>query len=834
MATSIIVTSQKFFNEYKNGAAFSLNPADTTPNLAMSIMENCKLLRQIDVSWGFGASASNPLPGVSELSAGVLQFILPSSKSWVNENFAIGDTLLITWTDNAGAQNNTATVTSITGNVMIMSWSGFPIAGNPNGWINNTTSIHGTNNIEALVYGFGLVDNGETNVDIASKVSGNDQQYYTDGIGLGAPRSTAFVSMQSKGQYLDWVTGSMQIRFVSNSLVINGENVTQRFEIEHRFMINPYFLDGELTNLQNNVIPNYLLGINSLKYVSHYQFLIALNNINTQKEKSYTENLGDVAWFNENFNGFDSEYQVNSITYEESATGNSASGLLIGTKTKVKIQVQALNRIFVSGDKVGVYVSYLPDQSEYTNTVLTNQKANFIYDRAFQLSGFGGASGNDFITGFTVLSPNVNLINFEFEVEYSPTQKAFLASKSAQGGANFLIAVQLGDISLTSIGSDRLLLLADVEKYDDSPDIPNLIENTVFRFHPHNLPIGPVTGYSSIVQWNEDGFANAFRFDLNLNKSAVIQTLEFQLVAHNPVTGQFFVLDSYTYANIGNAVVSGGVQQLFENTTRGYNLIAGDQFNLVTITTGTQAAGLQEYSGVFSQKISWQDWLANAGVDPIFFNATKPNDNLNFKSSNYALALNGYEIKMAIAATVDGVSVLNVSGTTPYLVLSAGLRIYDYDLDGNAIPIWSATIETFHPSTSVNLGGAILTGLDTIMRVTWVNSVAPVIGVANMYAIHRIEETDQPGYAIDEMSSILQQPSPNRLIPNPPASQTTLTIVAGNVVTECLIDGSQIVAGQAYNLSARIDENPAVGGGGKITQTSVAKDIQAGTEKRIE
>lgn len=831
MGVNIVTVSQKFLNEYKNDPGFVSNLGDTTPNLAMSVMENCKIVRQVDINWGYGASASNPINSIVLLSLGVVQFTLPSSQTWANAGFSIGEDHLITWTDAGGGHASVGTVQSMSGSVLIISGMTLPIPASLNGWVNNSTNFRGYSDLTALVYGFGLVDNGETTVDIQSKVSGNDQQYYAQGIGLGGPRSTAFVPMQSKGQYLDWVTGSAKVRYVSSTLVL-GFPVVQRFEIEHEFMINPYFIDGELTNLQNNVIPNYLFGSNSLKYVTEYQFLRALNNINTKKEGIYTENLGDIAWFNENFNGFNAEYKINSITYEEQATTNSADGLLIGSKTRVKIEVEALNRVFVVGDNVGVYVSYLPEQSEYTNTTLTNQKANFLYDRAFQISGGSGAVGDDFISAFAVFSPAGNIMNLQFDVEYSPTQKSFLSGKASAQDTYFIIGVELGDNTLTSKLSDRIILLADVELYDESPDIPDLMEVTDLRLHPHNVPITGVSGFSDLVLWNEDGFAAAFEFELNLNQSAFIQTLEFQLVAHNPITGQFFLLDSYSYANIGTAIVSGGVQQLFENTTRGYNLLAGDQFNLVTLTTGAQAAGFQKYSGVFAQKTSWQKWLANAGVDTIFFNAAEPQDNLNFGSSNYANALNGYDIKLGIAAIVDGVSVLNVSGTTSYLSLSPNLITYDYDLDGNITPIWSATIETFHPVTAVNLQGAILGGLNTVMKVTWVNSLGPVTSIATMYAIHRIEETDQPGYAIDEMSSILPQPVPNRVIPNPPALQTTLTIVAGDVVSECLIDGSQIIPGQAYNLSARLNDDSIVGG--KITEASVQKDTETSNSKVVE
>ena len=105
---------------------------------------------------------------------------------------------------------------------------------------------------------------------------------------------------------------------------------------------------------------------------------------------------------------------------------------------------------------------------------------------------------------------------------------------------------------------------------------------------------------------------------MNLNLDAVQNSLNFVLLAYNNTTERYFELDSYAFSP-AVAVVSGGVQQITENTTRGYILESSDQFNEVIINVGTQSAGLQKYEGRFAQKISWQDWLQNLSVDTIFF-----------------------------------------------------------------------------------------------------------------------------------------------------------------------------------------------------------------------
>jgi len=799
MSINIIITNTEYLTEYKNDVGFVSNLGDTAPNLQGSVMEQVKLIRRVQLTWGFKASSSASV-SVTPIGGGLGQMTV-SSGTFAGNGIGVGDGMQFLYVDNGGSVLLNFTVQSITGNTIIGLF-GFSVPNSAlNGFINASVQLRGTAPQNGLQYSFGLLDNNET-FNVLSKVSNNSQAYYSDSIGLGFPvRSTAFVNLQRLGQYDDWRTGPVRARYVSNPQLW-----IQEFEIEHTFMIVPFFLDGELTNLQNNVIPPLLTGLNSLKYVFNAEFRTVLSNPNTAKPYQYEESLGSVAWFNENFNGFNLGYQINSVVYTEQATGNPASGLLIGTKTRVQIQVQALNRNFVSGDKVGAYVSYLPEQSEYTNTTLSDLQDNFLYDNAFQGAGGGGAVGQYFISNMSVFSPTGNLMSFFFDVEYSPTQKAFLSSAFNTKPIRFLIGVQLGDNTLSNTLSDRAILLADVELYDQSPDISDLMHVTKYDIYPHNEQIGIGVGSTDMVSWNEDGLVVDFTFDLNLNLSAFLNSLEFKIVAFNPITNQFWEIDSYSFSP-ATAVVSSGVQQIIDNTTRGYILKGGDQFNDVQISVGSQAFGIQNYNGRFAQKISWQDWIANNGVDTVFFNSNEPNNNFNNKSSNYSL-LNNYEIRLAILGNVFGISPLNVSGVTDYLFLSPNIKVYDYDNDGNIPPTWSCLIETFDAVNLTPLNGSVLTGIDTLFRVTWTSVNAPITSLIGLWGINRIEITDQQGYAITEMSSLnLPLPTGQQLLKPSIGTLLDVTIVSGNVVFECLIDGSLITAGTNYNLSSRIHEN---------------------------
>lgn len=785
MPINIVISGQKFLNQFKNDEDFTANTGDFTNNLAGSVMENIAYNFTIDINWFANSSDSDEWDLISGNQ------IVRTVGSFVVDGFSPGD--ICDWLQTV------STVPTIEAVIIIDSISedGKTIVFTyDSGLITNSVDagLRGLTPLTAIKYLFGLIENNET-FKIQSKVSENDQGYYGSNIGFetGGGRDTNFVQLERLGQYKDWQTGSVKVKYVNNP-----STYVQRFEINTTFMIVPYYLDGELTNLENNIIPSLLNGENALKYVFKPGFRTVLSNPNTEKRTIVSNNLGSVAWFNERFNGFQNNFTVENVVYRDANTLESADGLIIGTETLVDITISKTSGTF---NRFGVYVSYLPEQDEYQNTTLTDLKENFIYDKALNSVALPLTTGDDFITELTGAIVSGDLV-VTFKVNYSMAQKSFLSNKFSQGNANFLIGVQVGDITLPSGNSDRVMLLADAISYDDSADISGLIAFNKFDIYTPEKVIGIDTGSTDAELWNEDGIAIDYNFEINLNKSAFLNTLRFVVLAYNFVTNRFFELDGYDY-NIANPIISGGVQQFNIDETRGYNKSVGSQFNLAELTTGSQAAGIQEYDGKIGQKMPWQGWIFNPNADTVFFETSEPNDNLNFKSSNYS-ELNDYSIVIGFEANISGVSALGVGGDTDYLILAPVIIVYEYDEDGNVTAIWTGVVQTFNNDTMALLGTAVMSGTDTLMKITWTNSNGAVASLGNIWVIHRLEETNQNGFNIDELDTFSTFPSNNRLIPKGTDTQLDMFIDSGNVVTECLIDGSLVTSGKQFNLSGRI------------------------------
>ena len=265
MGATVLVVDTKYFTQYKNGTTFASNPGDFTPNLAGSVMEKVKVVRTVNIGWSYIASSGNPC---SPNGSGPATLILTrTAGNWGDDSFTIGDECSLFWTDNGGSQSDTTVViTAITGGVLVGTWGGFP-TGSANGWLNASVQLHGKTALTALIYKFGILGNNET-FNVSSKVSGSSQGYYSGTIGLGAPRSTAFQVGLKWGIPEDWISGIMRVRYVSNP-----STIIQQFEIEHEFVINPFYLDGELSNLQNNIIPALLVFHTKMSY-SHKGYIM--------------------------------------------------------------------------------------------------------------------------------------------------------------------------------------------------------------------------------------------------------------------------------------------------------------------------------------------------------------------------------------------------------------------------------------------------------------------------------------------------------------------------------------------------------------------------------
>lgn len=789
MAVEVEIISQKYLNQSKNGLDFSLDTSDTTPNMIGAVGEKIKFTQTINVKW-FARGDDTYYWTVYDLG-GDLYKIEREAGSFINDGIAIGDNVNFLSTDYAGSTTYTndgdiTMVTDLTCNIQLS------VASTPQntGQLSSGLLI-GKSPVTALIYSYGVIQNSDS-FNILSLTTGEDQQYYSKEIGLGSTRSTDWVDMIAKSPSKSWVDGTARARYIQTIGIY-----TQQFEIEHTFII-PYYKDGDLFNLLNNIVRDSLKGENSYKYVYSTDFRTSLSNPNTSKYEEVDLLLGAVGDYGENLNGFLSDYQLESVSYKNTATSDEADALLITSKTTATIEISRISGAITTDNVAIPQISYIPDDtSEFIDTT-TDLETNFMLDNIRVAIG-SNEVGTGIITAVrsSIVSDNAVI---EVDIEFTTAQQEILT-----GDSYYLLTVNIGDNSLTAPNSDRVALKMPIVNFDLSADISGLMSVNKFDIFPHNKTIGVDTGSTNLTAWNEDGVSVDFNFELDLNKSAVLNDLKFLVLAYNAVDGVYFLLDQYNY-DLSNTIITPDTfptQQIDIDTERNYPLVEGSQFNTVELTTGVQAAGVQEYDGKIGQKTPWQDWIANDNVNAIFYDKTKLNNNFNNKTSNYS-GLNNYDIKLGFIANLTGIDDIGNSGETDYLFISPTIVVYDYDNDANVIAVWSGVIETYRNSSMTPLGTSVLSGEDTFMKITWTNSLGTVTELNDTWAIHRLEVTNQKGFEIKELSTLRDYPTNNILKPKDTESYLDIYIDCGYVITECIIDGSKVNEGDLFNLSGRI------------------------------
>lgn len=298
----------------------------------------------------------------------------------------------------------------------------------------------------------------------------------------------------------------------------------------------------------------------------------------------------------------------------------------------------------------------------------------------------------------------------------------------------------------------------------------------------------------TIIQWNEDGILADFTFSLDNTKNVSLLDLAVALVASDGTNT--FELDRLNVNLVPNVSTTPIINV---NDTRGYILPANDDFNKVEITTGATAGSKTFYNGVIAQKITWQEWLANANVPAAFIDLAQENDGLNQKADNYS-GVNGYDVYIKLIATVSGTD--SVAGTITQEVsrLSDVIEVYDYGESDDGVII-SGTIETFDSTGTYNLGGSYFPDQDTLFKVTWVGS-SPLLLADIGYVIHRIEQEEAPGnLEIEEISSFRGAVAGGKL-------ENIQVVQSGaDIVSTCIIKAGSLASGN-WKLSARIQSPP--------------------------
>ena len=799
MAIQLTTTESKYFSEIKNGPLFDQNLGDFGTHLKGNLGERIKAQLTVQVSWRFD---------ITKYTITNANTITITSGSFFTEGFSIGDTANITQRG-VGGTSLTFTITSISTDGKQMVTSGAALV---NGSFGNSTFdvIRGLTPLEGLKYKFNFIPNDATSTFISS-IDETTLSYKADGIRTASP---AAVVSTWDDTILGSQTGNHQVTFdndISDGGIVNVSNAVvfpinsiQKFTIEHEFILFPYFLDGEVSNLETLVRPERIQAGISLKHVVDFEFRSTLSNPNTAKTGRFDNVLGQTSYFDENFGDEATQYSIDSVVLTRGV--DVVTGVDAGDTTNVSFSVlnsDGATNPFLTTQPAVAYVSLLPELDAYnaSTSVFTD---NFIYESYRGLIDAAPSSGT-IINNLDIDLISTTQIDVSFDIIYSAGQQALIDE-----GDNYLIAFGVGDDALTTDLSNKSILKVNLSEYIKDTDVVGLMEVTKLEVytHPMTFTDGVSQGYTGYKGWVQDGIMWDWAFSLDRTLSAVLERFRVRLVALNTADDTFFPLEDVEYNLSGQIVTpeTPTTQQIEIDETRGFDLVDGSIFNLKTFTTGAYSAPDQTYTGQTAFKVNWQEWLSLPDADTIFYDPAEPNNGLNQKASQYSLK-EGYEIRLLIDAdvSVDGATVTN------YIFKSPDATVLDFEeQDGSPIS-WTSIKETFD-TDGANLNQEILTNEDTEVKFTFTPDATP--GLASLYwGIIRIEEANQPGVAICELSTFRESKANNILKPLAGESYSKLSLNASVLCLECAIDYTKLNPAKSYNVYGRMglsDQTPIV------------------------
>ena len=375
MAVNFRQVGFKLFNQLKNGDDFSQNLTEFKDNLAGYVGGKYKAVNDFLLSVAYFNKGDTSVNYQIDFTDNWLSY---PSVDWVNEGFNVGDVVDFNYEFNGITYTIVnSTISSIVDNRLYfvdLIPLGTTLQWNSNGKF----SIYLSGSKQSIRYSFGFVENSDEYSN-NSLLTGASQTYY----GTYVAENTLY-DLQSLGQVKDWVSGSSQFQYKGSNGVfdINGFQTGLEFnyEVNHEFILNPFFREGDVSRLTNEngvVQPPYLAGDFSLKYVYEPELRRELSNPNTAVSYQEDSLLGSVAYFNENFNGFNNNYNVVSFDYEDNDTNEVLSGINPSLNTLINFRI-AKNSSITANHKISFNVFKCSSEAEYTGTTATDLEAKLF------------------------------------------------------------------------------------------------------------------------------------------------------------------------------------------------------------------------------------------------------------------------------------------------------------------------------------------------------------------------------------------------------------------------------------------------------------------------
>lgn len=651
------IISSKFYNELRNKSNFSANLGQYTDELIGNVGETVQLIRVVTSETTILADDFGTFDYVVGGSYGTFTF----TGNWFTEGLSVGATVDITW--NNGTQTVSETIVSVTGaggTVLNVTKVNLDLAGLTTA-PRDDFEIRVTSVADRVTYKYALNQLSSNTNNYQSPLDNNQQAYYTNAI------TGLYQTLQRIGNDVSWDLGAVEMKFnpTANPYV-------HEYEIRHTFKI-PYYKDGQIGNIENLLLPSTLVGTNSYKYGFGLFLAETNNNYNRILEDSGLN--GSVGYYNENFNGFSNDYEIQNLVISNAHNSQTLEGTDTNTVT-FQIKNNASN--FVANQEVIIKHSKLPNGSEYQNK---NDSFDDIWltDSLETEVGFISVNSSVITNCDVMLNADPTLLDVSFEVGYTTNEQLLIEDTK-----NWLMSVLIDDNSILPDVSNRVNLKIDSQLWSFDNDVYGLVQNNSVLFCTSSELNIYDSSFTNFSGWDGDFIGVYFAFQTRAEYQAKIIGCVFRLIAYKNGIEQFEI--GSTPVNIGGLIgttISSLTVYPYQLTNIDYqnsfNITSNESFNRIKLTSVVPAFGTvwQDWSGELAFEVNWREWIANSNVPNVFYDATKQNDNKNEKTSNYS-NLNGYDIYGVVDVTIGS----NQGANTVYRLNSDSSIELDFDVSG--------------------------------------------------------------------------------------------------------------------------------------------------------
>lgn len=619
----------------------------------------------------------------------------------------------------------------------------------------------------------------------------------------------------------------------------NGATGVGTYRIAIIFMFASIF--EQPSNLADVVPPSILFNAGSLTDNFEIEVFPEWNNPNTSIKNNldHTERLGNTGWFNENFNGLDNNFNIESFNYYDDS-GNAINQLDYANPVNVEVIIGGINNLNEQSE-FGLGFAWIPQNEEDYHNKNTPYHQNLYINTARKYTdGINDSFNLDESTGTNVFLGNsttnarmniqaTNNVLFgiagadkvRLRARFIPNAD-FTADFEAKGESDrkYALWVSVADQDLQINFSDRVSLLLDykdlVKVIPPAGPYPGMTNK--FIEHPQSENVAGVDKYFGFV---EDDVLSRVAFKINTDDNKVFRSMSFGYEVVNEDTGLSYELERYNVNLSSFPNDSNGVQNFNIDEQRGFKLEDGNNKNWVKILrddsndNGTD----KSYLAFFATKIRWEDWIGRDSVPTEYFDINNLNNGYNNDWLDYLRTMGNYVINFYVLTEVidDGEYKLHKN--------SFEITFNDYDENLN--------IETTHQyfrdsdDTLLNVGvdpesgkplGVLLNNEPTRIEITYTN-LTEDFDIDKTYCTTTIEVDKGAGrFEHRQLSSVWGSENDNILIPLPSETKLKVELIAPNVIkTTCLVDNNRLVDALRYKVSGRIGCFPE-GNGNNQTQ----------------